>query len=364
MFQVLRKKKLLKEVDSSNPIILISKEYPPELGGAGTIASNIRRCLKSDGRKVVLITSRSKIWFLEMSIKVLFYSLKYTNSTIIINDVGGTYVCGLVLGKKRLQSSILWLHGSEQDKAFRNNSIVKKLMHFASINLNVFSLVRYRVYVSDYLRGKFTRISVTNGESVVIRNSINFDICELDNTIKSNDRNVFKLLTVSRVVSKKGFKRTLRAFACLPENFYWTIVGDGPYLKELEREVKEYSLLDRVNFTGRKTQNELIDFYGSHDAFVLLSDFEESFGLVYLEALYFGIPVLANNLGALSETLDSFTGVHFVEPEDTDETVSDAMASLTQTNCNMLSNRNIILTKFGDESFLVNIKGIIDVCEK
>ncbi|WJW81225.1 glycosyltransferase family 4 protein [Moellerella wisconsensis] len=340
-------------------IILVTKEYPPQLGGAGIIASNIVASLKQSNIEVILITSSSKLWFLSMYMKLMYFKFK-KNKTIIINDVGAMYIAGITLSKKEISKSILWLHGSEKDKAFKAKSKIKKTLLFNKINLKIFRNVKFRVYVSDFLKNKFSDINYSNGNSIIIPNSISNIFLNINdnNKIKNTDGKI-RILTVSRIVKEKGYLRFLEAFKNLPDNYIWTIVGDGPDLGFLKEKIENNNVTNRIFFLGKKTQEQLISLYNTHDIFVLLSNFEESFGLVYIEALYCGLPVLATNKGALTNTLQDLHGVSFIDSSDDESIINEKLINLLEIYQYPNMNKKIISQKFSDNTFLSNLRKII-----
>jgi phosphatidylinositol alpha-1,6-mannosyltransferase len=88
----------------------------------------------------------------------------------------------------------------------------------------------------------------------------------------------------------------------------YLIVGDGQEMINLQQLVKEKNLTDHVIFTGAQDINEVAYFFSLANAFIMItrpsvSGDVESFGMVYLEAGQFGLPVIASNVGGVSETV-------------------------------------------------------------
>ena len=90
------------------------------------------------------------------------------------------------------------------------------------------------------------------------------------------------LLSVGRISKEKG----LDELVSLQYEFNITIVGDGPYRKELQ------SKMPQALFVGYKTGTELADLYAQADVFVFPSR-TDTFGLVMIEAMSLGTPVAA-----------------------------------------------------------------------
>jgi phosphatidyl-myo-inositol dimannoside synthase len=101
----------------------------------------------------------------------------------------------------------------------------------------------------------------------------------------------FVLLTVSRVVERKGHDRVMRLLARIDAQmprYRYYIVGDGRHRPVLEQLARELGLAERVVFAGRVPTEELGAYYHHADLFVMLSQPAragfEGFGLTYVEA--------------------------------------------------------------------------------
>lgn len=126
------------------------------------------------------------------------------------------------------------------------------------------------------------------------------------------------LLTVGRLVPRKGFDMTLRALprivADCPDCHY-LILGEGEYRARLEEIVREEGVGRHVTFTGRVAEAELADHYRLCDLFLMpnreLSDHDtEGFGLVFLEANACGKAVIGGRAGGVVEAVrDGETGL-------------------------------------------------------
>lgn len=115
-----------------------------------------------------------------------------------------------------------------------------------------------------------------------------------------------------RFVPQKGFDVLLRALAELPQASL-LLVGDGPERPRLERLVDELGLRDRVELTGWRTDAAAL--LSAVDAVVVPSR-AEPFGLVALEAMSAGLPVVASAVDGLVEVVtDGVTGL-LVPPDD------------------------------------------------
>jgi glycosyltransferase involved in cell wall biosynthesis len=115
-----------------------------------------------------------------------------------------------------------------------------------------------------------------------------------------------------------GIEVLLRAFCALPAEKFdlgLLIVGDGTQRPALESLVRELGIGARTRFAGRVPHDQVIRYLHQMDVFVLPS-LQESFGVAAVEASAAGLPVIASNVGGVSEiVLDGETGF-LVPPND------------------------------------------------
>ncbi|MBK7593539.1 MAG: glycosyltransferase family 4 protein, partial [Betaproteobacteria bacterium] len=119
------------------------------------------------------------------------------------------------------------------------------------------------------------------------------------------------ILTVGRIVPRKGFDAVIRAMptilASVPDAHY-LIVGTGHYRAALEALVQECGMHDRITFIGPVADEDLADYYRLCDLFVMpnreMPDGDtEGFGLVFLEANACGKPVIGGIAGGAVEAV-------------------------------------------------------------
>ncbi|HYN78749.1 MAG TPA: glycosyltransferase family 4 protein [Lamprocystis sp. (in: g-proteobacteria)] len=128
-----------------------------------------------------------------------------------------------------------------------------------------------------------------------------------------------RLLSVGALVPRKGHDVLLRALAELSD-LAWRLdcVGctnrDPHWSSALLRLRDKLGLRERVSFPGVLTRQELDRRYAEADLFVLASRFE-GYGMVFAEALAWGLPVLAARSGAVPETVPPGAGI-LVQPDD------------------------------------------------
>ena len=175
------------------------------------------------------------------------------------------------------------------------------------------------------------------------------------------------LLTVSRLSPEdryKGHATVLRALTrLLPSrpDLRYLIVGQGEYAEELKAQAQQMGISEQVIFAGPVAETELVDYYNLCDVFVMPSK-GEGFGIVYLEALACGRPVIAGNQdGSVHALLEGRAGL-LVDPDDT-QAVADGIKHVLEgkVDRNLLDSaflRTNILANYGFESFRERVAGL------
>jgi glycosyltransferase involved in cell wall biosynthesis len=140
--------------------------------------------------------------------------------------------------------------------------------------------------------------------------------------------NAVVILTVGRLVRRKGFDQVIRQLPALKAaglEIYYLVAGRGPMEAELRQMATELGVSQQVIFAGYVPDSQLAALYAASDLFVMLTFFDassqsiEGFGIVYLEAGYFGKPVLASRVGGVEDAVqDGETGL-LVDPGSNSE---------------------------------------------
>jgi len=148
------------------------------------------------------------------------------------------------------------------------------------------------------------------------------------------------VLTVARLISRKGHDLILRAMARLTRelpNAVYLIVGRGPEEQRLQKLAAELGITDSVRFAGRVPEELLPDCYNLCDVFAMLNREEangdlEGFGMVFLEASAMGKPVIGGRSGGTADAiLEGKTGFR-VDVSQLDELTATLRLLLTDAN--------------------------------
>jgi glycosyltransferase involved in cell wall biosynthesis len=147
-------------------------------------------------------------------------------------------------------------------------------------------------------------------------------------------RDRFVVLFVGRLVERKGVRYLIDAVGRLsPERrARLVIIGDGPERPRLEEQVRRTGLDGRVELRGRVSDHDLRQAYADASVFVLPAVVDargdtEGLGVVLLEAMSYRVPVVASNLGGITDIVTHGETGLLVPPADT-TALADALERL------------------------------------
>ncbi len=320
--------------------LIITLEYPPQIGGISTYVYNLVSHLPANETVVYAPKHKDQnafdiknpwktyrlnpywgfVWpkWLRLFFQITTLVNQEKIEMLYVNHVLPVgYVAYLVKKFKKIPFT-LFLHGTDIAVAVANKSKRKKFIMLCREAKTV-------VVNSDFLKNKLLEI-VEKLEDVRVvypcPSDLYFDtpvddleIVALKSRLALSGKRV--ILTVARMVEGKGFPHMVRM---LPEilkkfpNLVWLVIGDGPKNREVFEMVRKNSLQNVVRFLGKVDPQELQKYYHLADLFVLLThkdeNREEGWGTVFLEAAACGLPVVAGRVGGVEEAvLDGQTGV-------------------------------------------------------
>ena len=176
--------------------------------------------------------------------------------------------------------------------------------------------------VSSLLAGSILRC--TGERATVVPNIIDtqsFSVVKEDNV----PGEPFRFVASGFLIERKGYDLLLRAAGDLRRRGYalaLTVFGDGPEREALEKLAESEGVRDCVDFRGQCTRGELGEAYPQMDAVVLASR-RETFGVVYIEAMAAGLPVIATRCGGPEDFVTEENGI--LIPVDDAAALTDAM---------------------------------------
>ena len=141
------------------------------------------------------------------------------------------------------------------------------------------------------------------------------------------------IVSVARLASAeryKGYDRIIRALPSLQESsgpVRFVLAGDGDDLGRVKQLAREVGVVDKVTFAGFVPDRELADHYRLADVFAMPST-GEGFGIVFLEAMGCGTPVVAGNRDGSVDALDGGRLGQLVDPIDVESIAAGIAAVL------------------------------------
>jgi glycosyltransferase involved in cell wall biosynthesis len=136
-------------------------------------------------------------------------------------------------------------------------------------------------------------------------------------------RQEFRIVFVGRLVERKGVKHLIEAVRRLPVELrpHLTVIGEGPERQALEAQVRAAGLERRVKISGRVSDEALHAAYAGSDVMVLPSIYDtrgdtEGLGVVLLEAMSYGIPAVASDIGGITDIIENEKSGLLVPPAD------------------------------------------------
>lgn len=330
-------------------LLLLNYEYPPLGGGAGRAMQSIAEQLSEMGHDVNIITShisfshknivekRIKIYFvpslrkgihdcgLRGALTYLFFAyfklrrLSRQNQYDIIHYFFSlpTAFLSILPGKHRRLPYIVSLRGSDVPRYDIYNRRLE-LLHkvYLPVTRHIWKKAKSVVAVTNSL--KQTALQTNPNQSVnVIPNGIDINIFSPGTDFKLND-DKFRLITVSRLIKRKGIQNVLKALSEINDScISLTIIGEGNYENELKDMTAKLGLNSRVKFIGFCPRNDIPSYFWQSDAFILLS-LAEAFGNVIAEAMACGLPIIGANQGGIPDLVSNENGI-LVQSEDIEQ---------------------------------------------
>lgn len=219
-------------------------------------------------------------------------------SDVDISHAHSLFVNGYVAYKLKKEKNIDYIVAVRNTDA---NVFFKKMIHLRKIGVEIMKNAKKVIFISS----KYKETVIENyvpkelqeeikQKSVVIPNGIDkfwFDNINMKN--KVFEKQDIKLIYVGRLDKNKNIETSLKAVKSLNSlgyNVSFDIIGDGPDMNNIKSMVEKY-YKENVVLHGFKSKEEIIKLYRKSDIFIMSSKYE-TFGLVYIEALTQGLPLI------------------------------------------------------------------------
>ena len=174
------------------------------------------------------------------------------------------------------------------------------------------------------------------------------------------------LMTLTRLSSKelyKGYDSVLHSINSLKHKYpsiKYLVVGgyDEAEKSRLDAIITEYSLQGNVVFTGYIPDNTLASHYSLADVYIMPSK-KEGFGIVFIEAMYYGLPVIAGNKDGSADALCNGKLGMLVDPESQDE-INAVIEKVIQQPGKYLPDPGLLMERFSYKSYKERLSAILN----
>jgi glycosyltransferase involved in cell wall biosynthesis len=116
------------------------------------------------------------------------------------------------------------------------------------------------------------------------------------------DKDAQYLISVGRLIERKGYRYLLKAVSMLPARVELLIIGEGPQKSSLAKLAHELNSGPRVHFLGRLSEEGKFAYLDASDIYVM-SSLHEGFGIVLLEAMYCELPLVSTACGGAEDII-------------------------------------------------------------
>ncbi|MCF8023991.1 MAG: glycosyltransferase family 4 protein [Desulfobacteraceae bacterium] len=318
-------------------ILVINYEYPPIGGGGGFVTRDIVEQMSAMGHEITVITSRfeglsknefrngvkiirvpvlfrkkaevaSNASMASYLLSCVFYCLSHFKSTSF--DIINTHFAvpsgpaGHFLSKRFSIPNVLSIHGGDIYDPSKKTSPhrIPVLSHTVASMLNHASRVVAQSRntsenaVKYYHVKRQIEIIPLGIKKPMFTKKTRFDL--------NLPGDAFLFCTIGRLVKRKNIKEALYTLSLLKDSgeFMFLIIGDGPERENLENEVRALGLEENVRMLGNVSDAVKFQTLYASDCY-LSTALHEGFGLVFLEAMECGLPIICHDNGGQTDFL-------------------------------------------------------------
>nr|QNO41822.1 D-inositol-3-phosphate glycosyltransferase [Methanosarcinales archaeon ANME-2c ERB4]QNO42778.1 D-inositol-3-phosphate glycosyltransferase [Methanosarcinales archaeon ANME-2c ERB4] len=189
------------------------------------------------------------------------------------------------------------------------------------------------ITISEYNKNYLISEIGVNNRIEVIRCGIDLDKFNPQKNLKAYGR--IKLLTVARLVAKKGLAYLIKAIPMVVKkmpNCELTIIGSGPQYGNLQHLVRDPDIESYVQFRGDVSDSELMRYYDDVDMFILPcivieNGDRDGIPVAMMEAMTMELPVISTTVSGIPELVEDGASGILVSPKD-EKAIADAIITL------------------------------------
>ena len=280
-------------------IVLCVNTFLPRVGGIENIADMMAHALAIGGDEVTVLTMHDGPSMPDRAYRLvrrpdpitIFRACRAADAVIMPN-IGLKMVSPVIAASTPLfvwHQHEFWVSGlPDRQQTFPTRLKGWLIRHYVAANFGC----------SDFITEKLP----SGRPKATLLNPYDVDMFyEEENASRNGD-----ILGLGRLVEEKGFQIVLKAMA-LPDgplrDARLSIVGEGPYERDLQDLAASLRIADRVNFLGAQRGHELRRTLNAHRVLAVPSLWDEPFGIVALEGLACGCATVVSNVGGLPQAI-------------------------------------------------------------
>jgi glycosyltransferase involved in cell wall biosynthesis len=382
----------------SKRVCIVTHTYLPHVGGIERVVYEQSKRLMKNGFKPMVVTSRmatDKSYTVD-GISIQCYDslnfgfglgipytipnvssygtfLEAVQSSDLVHVHGHPYLSSLVaakIAKRQGKPVVLTQHNTfikyesrvwEHAERLNDGLVGKRVLRNADKIITVSNATK------EYVLG----LGADIGRTSVIHNGVDVERFKPISDLRERMREKLRLpqdakvvLSVRRLVYKNGIDTLIEsAVASLKSNaqLVFLIVGTGPDSTAVRSRIDQLGISSKCRLAGFVSDAELPAYYNAADLFVLPSKSGEGLPLVGLEAMSCGLPVIATDVGGISEVMTK--GLGKLVPPDSPSAMAKAILEFSQIDLVPLGKklRTVALEKFSWER---NVEKLIDIYEE
>ncbi|MBE6748167.1 MAG: glycosyltransferase family 4 protein [Ruminococcaceae bacterium] len=236
---------------------------------------------------------------------------KYGKPDLVHAHFAETARCVVGACKKYNIPYVVTEHGSLIHKLEENSDL---FFQIENVYKNAEKVIAVSSGLADIIKSKF------DVDSIVISNIA--DLSRFQYIQRTIEKEKFNLLASGNLIKGKGFDVLLKAFKKVSQknkDCKLTIMGGGPEEANLKNLAQQLGIQEKVSFFGAYNREQFAEELNKAALFVLASRYE-TFGIVYIEAMATGLPVIATKCGGPEDFVNSTNGV--LVPVDDVETLA------------------------------------------
>lgn len=275
---------------------------------------------------------------------------KFIGQSSILYFYWGDNASGIVpfIRKKYTNKIFVRFHGSDLYEDVKGGYLPFRSQLLSTLTCALFISKNGELYLKE----KYKNIPF---ESEVIRLGV-FD--NGDSTMSLDGK--IRILSCSNMIPLKRIHLIIHILEKINVAVEWTHIGSGPLLDELKNKTTQLGSHISVVFKGHIEKNEIVEFYQNNaiDFFLNVSE-TEGVPVSIMEALSFGVPVIATNVGGTSEIVDSNVGLLVEKDFDPSEVAQWILTNMNNSYYRINAKKQWASKCNADENYskLVNLFG-------